>query len=73
MTATLTVRFELEPGDDDAMYRLESMLLSDPAWRAAVEHGLAAMLSDAPGGEWRVRLVTLDDERGANAWRFVVE
>jgi len=31
------------------------------------------MLSDAPGGEWRVRLVTLDDERGANAWRFVVE
>jgi hypothetical protein len=72
MTATLTVRFELE-SDPDAMYRLEALLLSDPAWRAAVERGLAAMLAESPGGEWSVRLVRLDDERGTNVWRFVVE
>jgi hypothetical protein len=71
--ATLTIRFELEPGDEDAMYRLESMLLSDPAWRAGIEQALACALADAPGGEWAVRMVRLDDERGTNVWRFVVE
>jgi len=81
MTATLTVRFELEPGDEDALYRLEALLLSDPAWRACVEHGLACALIVAldagqpVAGEWgiRARIVGLQDERGANVWRFVVE
>jgi hypothetical protein len=78
MTATLTVRFELE-SDPDALYRLEALLLSDPAWRAAVEHGvaeaLAVMLGKSPGGEWgaRARLVRLDDERRLNVWKFWVE
>jgi len=79
MTATLTVRFELEPGDEDALYRMEALLLSDPDGRSWLEHCLNAALISAlyeePGGEWgiRARLVRLDDERGANVWRFVVE
>jgi hypothetical protein len=79
--ATLTIKFELEPGDEDAMYRLEALLLSDPAWRAGAERGLACALivafdaGQSVAGEWgiRARLVRLDDERGANVWRFVVE
>jgi hypothetical protein len=76
--ATLTIRVEIEPGEDDSMYRLESMLLSDPAWRAAVEHGLAEimviMLAKSPGGEWagRARLLRLEDERGTSVWKFMI-
>jgi hypothetical protein len=81
MTATLTVRFELEPGEDDSMYRLEALLLSDPAWRTCVEHGLACALivaldaGQSVAGEWGVkaRLVRLDDERRLNVWKFWVE
>jgi hypothetical protein len=76
--ATLTIKIELEPGEDDSMYRLESMLLSDPAWRAAVEHGLAEalviMLAKSPGGEWgaRARLLGLKDERGLSVCKFMI-